>query len=288
MAKYIIAQALSVDKKSIYILLIVSLLAIVVASCSTAMRQSSAQQTNEVTARAASKKLARLAQKQGTNAKKQATDSTPQSTGDKSSGASSTVVEGVSAAADSVKRVSQSATEAFEKLEESADKAAQALTEAALPQDTASTAEDGDEGFGLSMPRFEKPKTAADSLAAAKDSLTTDTLTSDTARFMIVHGDTVYLGRGGFTGTVTQEIDSTKQSKSALEAVVEFSAKDSVTFDYANDRVNFYGDAKVNYTNLELSANLITMAVDSSVVHAFGTRDFMIFIASTKYSGPQT
>ena len=266
-------QALSVNKKTIYILLIVSLLAIVVASCSTAMRQSSAQQTNDVTARAASKKLARLAQKQGTNAKKKATDSTPQSTGDKSSGASSTVVEGVAAAADSVKRVSQAATEAFEKLEESADKAAQALTEAALPQDTASTAEDGDEGFGLSMPHFEKPKTVADSLAAAKDSLTTDTLTSDTARFMIVHGDTVYLGRGGFTGTVTQEIDSTKQSKSALEAVVEFSAKDSVTFDYANDRVNFYGDAKVNYTNLELSANLITMAVDSSVVHAFGTRD---------------
>ena len=65
-------QALSVNKKSIYILLIVSLLAIVVASCSTAMRQSSAQQTNDVTARAASKKLARLAQKQGTNAKKKA------------------------------------------------------------------------------------------------------------------------------------------------------------------------------------------------------------------------
>ena len=36
----------------------------------------------------------------------------------------------------------------------------------------------------------------------------------DTARFMIVHGDTVYLGRGGHTGMDTLAIDSSKQSKS--------------------------------------------------------------------------
>ena len=114
----------------------------------------------------------------------------------------------------------------------------------------------------------------ADSLKTlALDSLQTDTAVVDTARYMIVHGDTVYLGRAGYTGVVKQDIDSTKQSKSALDAVVEFTAKDSVTFDYANDRVNFYGDAHVNYTNLELSANLITMSVDSSIVHAYGTRD---------------
>lgn len=114
----------------------------------------------------------------------------------------------------------------------------------------------------------------ADSLKTlASDSLQADTAVVDTARYMIVHGDTVYLGRAGYTGVVKQDIDSTKQSKSALDAVVEFTAKDSVTFDYANDRVNFYGDAHVNYTNLELSANLITMSVDSSIVHAYGTRD---------------
>ena len=114
--------------------------------------------------------------------------------------------------------------------------------------------------------------TSIDTTAIA-DSIALDTMSADTSRYMIVHGDTVYLGRSGYTGTVKQEIDSTKQSKNALEAIVEYSAKDSVTFDYKNDRVNFYGDAHVNYTNLELSANLITMSVDSSIVHAVGTRD---------------
>ena len=114
--------------------------------------------------------------------------------------------------------------------------------------------------------------TSLDTTAIA-DSIAVDTMSADTSRYMIVHGDTVYLGRSGYTGTVKQEIDSTKQSKNALEAIVEYSAKDSVTFDYKNDRVNFYGDAHVNYTNLELSANLITMSVDSSIVHAVGTRD---------------
>ena len=96
---------------------------------------------------------------------------------------------------------------------------------------------------------------------------------SDSTRFMIVHGDTVYLGRSGHTGIDTLAIDSSKQSKSALDSPVDFKAKDSITFDYILNRVNFYGDAEVKYQNLELSSNLITMSVDSSIVHAYGTRD---------------
>ncbi len=185
----------------------------------------------------------------------------------------------------SVKRVNQAATQAFDSLAATA----QAGTDAQA--DSSSQQSDSIPFVSpFSNMRQRQAVAVADSLA---DSLSTrknltdlrsdsdslaliaalDTLAADTSRFMIVHGDTVYLGRGGYTGTVTQQIDSTKQSKNALDAVVEFSAKDSVTFDYAHDRVSFFGDAKVNYTNLELSANLITMSVDSSIVHAIGTRD---------------
>ena len=189
------------------------------------------------------------------------------------------------AQAETVKRVNQAAVEVFDSLADKLPEAVTSATDSALSVPDTTVVYSGfsnmrrrpvvkdSTAVADSLGRHAKADSLAASDSLASAALLADSLATDTARFMVVHGDTVYLGRGGFTGTVTQEIDSTKQSKNALEAVVEFSAKDSVTFDYANDRVNFYGDAKVNYTNLELSANLITMAVDSSVVHAHGTRD---------------
>ena len=105
------------------------------------------------------------------------------------------------------------------------------------------------------------------------DSLPLDSLVADTLRYIIVGNDTVYLGVGGHTGVDTLAIDSTKQSKSALEAPVDFVAKDSIVFDYGINRVNFYGEANVKYQNLELTSDYITMSVDSSIVHALGRKD---------------
>lgn len=67
--------------------------------------------------------------------------------------------------------------------------------------------------------------------------------------------------------------DTIARSKSALDAPVDFTASDSVTFDYIIKRANFYGDSKVNYQNLELTADEITMSLDSSIVHANGRID---------------
>ncbi|MBO4907456.1 MAG: LPS-assembly protein LptD [Bacteroidaceae bacterium] len=98
-------------------------------------------------------------------------------------------------------------------------------------------------------------------------------VSTDTARYIIVHEDTVYLGRAGYTGVDTTAIDSSKQSRNALDAPVHFTASDSVTFDYVESRANLHGSAKVEYTNLEIDAELITMSLDSSTVHAHGVRD---------------
>ncbi|MCQ2197297.1 MAG: LPS-assembly protein LptD [Bacteroidaceae bacterium] len=67
--------------------------------------------------------------------------------------------------------------------------------------------------------------------------------------------------------------DTLKRSKSALDAPVIFSAQDSITFDYIASRANLFGESKVNYQNLELEADLITMSLDSSVVYASGRMD---------------
>ena len=67
--------------------------------------------------------------------------------------------------------------------------------------------------------------------------------------------------------------DTVKQSKSALDQPVHYSAKDSVTFDYDRSLASLYGEGKVNYQNLELQADLITMDLDESLAHATGRRD---------------
>ena len=67
--------------------------------------------------------------------------------------------------------------------------------------------------------------------------------------------------------------DTAETSKSMLDQPVEYTASDSVTFEAGLGNANLYGNSKVNYTNLELQADLITMNLDSSIVHAVGRPD---------------
>ena len=67
--------------------------------------------------------------------------------------------------------------------------------------------------------------------------------------------------------------DTTPRSKNALDMPVNYSAEDSITFDYGRSRAHLYGGSKVQYQNLELEADLIHIAIDSSLVHATGRQD---------------
>ena len=71
----------------------------------------------------------------------------------------------------------------------------------------------------------------------------------------------------------TSQIDSSQISNSALEDPVEYTASDSIIFDYEHSSANLFGAGKVNYQNLELNAELISMSIDSSLVHATGVAD---------------
>ena len=71
----------------------------------------------------------------------------------------------------------------------------------------------------------------------------------------------------------TAKHDTISVSKSALEEPVHYSAKDSITWDFSTSWANLYGDSKVNYQNLELNADHISMNLDSSIVHAVGRKD---------------
>ena len=71
----------------------------------------------------------------------------------------------------------------------------------------------------------------------------------------------------------TVPVDTTPKSKNALDMPVNYSAEDSITFDYGRSRANLYGGGKVQYQNLELEADIINIAIDSSLVHATGRTD---------------
>ncbi len=71
----------------------------------------------------------------------------------------------------------------------------------------------------------------------------------------------------------TTKRDTANESKSTLDYPVDYTAQDSITFDYSISRAILYGDATVDYDNLNLEADIISMSLDSSLVHAMGRTD---------------
>lgn len=63
------------------------------------------------------------------------------------------------------------------------------------------------------------------------------------------------------------------KKKSALDDPVAYEAKDSIVFMMGRNRAYLFGDAQVNYQNIELTAERIEMSLDSSLVYANGVPD---------------
>jgi lipopolysaccharide assembly outer membrane protein LptD (OstA) len=64
-----------------------------------------------------------------------------------------------------------------------------------------------------------------------------------------------------------------KSSKEALEAKVDYKAKDSTLFDLVNKKVFLYGDAEINYKDINLKAAFIEINFDKNEVYATGMPD---------------
>lgn len=122
--------------------------------------------------------------------------------------------------------------------------------------------------------------TIADSIMAKKDSTTTandllSSLDSLKAQFDAEHG-IENKGKGiQWNDSVAAAEDSIRKAskKSILEAPVEYEAKDSVVFFMKTKNAFLFGDSHVKYTNIDLTAENITMDMDSSLIHAIGVPD---------------
>lgn len=68
------------------------------------------------------------------------------------------------------------------------------------------------------------------------------------------------------------QADTVRKKKQPLDAPVTYSANDSIVYEAGGD-AHLYGNGKVKYQKIGLGAEIITMNMDSSVVHAHGVKD---------------
>ena len=69
-------------------------------------------------------------------------------------------------------------------------------------------------------------------------------------------------------------------SPNALDKKVTYTAKDSIRFDIADQKVYLFGKAHIKYDDIDLQAAQIVLNADSNVVSAFGKKD-----SSGNYTG---
>lgn len=70
------------------------------------------------------------------------------------------------------------------------------------------------------------------------------------------------------------KLDSLNRKRSGgIEAPIEYTANDSLVYDARTQTAHLFGSSNVKYQNMDLASDKIYMSLDSSLVHATGTRD---------------
>jgi hypothetical protein len=64
-----------------------------------------------------------------------------------------------------------------------------------------------------------------------------------------------------------------RKKKNGIDAPVVYSAKDSITYEASTGLAHLYGSSEVKYENMDLVSDKIYMCLDSSLVHATGSKD---------------
>ncbi|MBQ9356296.1 MAG: LPS-assembly protein LptD [Prevotella sp.] len=72
-----------------------------------------------------------------------------------------------------------------------------------------------------------------------------------------------------------------RQKKNGIDSPVTFSANDSLIYVASTGMAHLYGDSHVEYQNMDLRSAMIYMCLDSSLVHATGTRDTLGVLSGT-------
>lgn len=110
----------------------------------------------------------------------------------------------------------------------------------------------------------------ADSLiASARRSLKTE---GDTAKAKIAAADSSAVDRSASVPAKGGNPDKGGNAM-MLDAEVQYEAKDSMRFDFEHKKMYLYGDAKIDYGDISLTAYAIELDMDSSLAYAHGLVD---------------
>ena len=98
------------------------------------------------------------------------------------------------------------------------------------------------------------------------ESADVDTTTMDSLQLAIYHHNKMV--------DDSIRLDSLNRTKkNGIDAPVNYEAQDSMVYDALTKTAHLYGTSEVKYENMDLKSDRIRMSLDSSLVHATGTRD---------------
>lgn len=120
----------------------------------------------------------------------------------------------------------------------------------------------------------ERSKHVADSVGAmAKTTVETLLQDSPADSVMAISNDSLpSVSVDSLLNDTAQVVQDKAKTKSSLDAVVDFSAKDSLVFE-AGNKAYLYGASVVNYQDIQLDADQIELNLDNSTVYAVGRPD---------------
>ncbi|MBK8550793.1 MAG: LPS-assembly protein LptD [Ignavibacteria bacterium] len=95
--------------------------------------------------------------------------------------------------------------------------------------------------------------------------------------------------------TLNNPLDTSKIARSDIDAIINYSAKDSLIYDLKNKKVYLYNESELTYKDLKLDAGVITVNQETMILEAYGIPDtvnagkFMqaplMFQGNDKYEG---
>ena len=118
-----------------------------------------------------------------------------------------------------------------------------------------------------------RPTDGQHALSTAGDTLISATKISSTARTSVLPRRPRLVNDSTATPADTAQTAAAKKHPSGIDAPIAYEATDSIVYEAGSGLAHLFGEAKVNYMDMELNADRITMCLDSSLVHAHGTPD---------------
>ena len=139
------------------------------------------------------------------------------------------------------------------------------------------------------LPRLHFPQEVKDEDSVRVDSVKTDTLTADRSAKKTEEDtlsmDSLQKAIWKHNKAIDDSLHAdslNRERKKGIDAPVEYQADDSMTYEAGSGIARLFGNSQVKYQDMDLQSDQIYMQLDSSLVHATGSRDS----TGTKFGTP--